>query len=691
MAKLTLQDITSSTAGSNVTVDAANNALLEAALENTLSRDGTFPNEMESDFDINGYRLLNLPSPSLPTEPARLLELQAIAALVANGNDDDGFTVYVDSFGAVGDGVTDDTAAIQLAINSGLTVRVRPGAVYLVNGGLTQSTARQLLDFSGATIKLKDSASSKGILTISGQYAIVKGGAWNGNITNNSTGDQYASFAISLAEDSSSVSQALIYDFYGIGAKGVNVNNTTISDNFILNCAFYAVYNEGTGTDFTGNKIIGNYIEVSNTSARGIYLTGENSPYTNKQKTWVVSKNIVVGPSTGTGVAITVRGVSGVYSENQVSGFLLQHSLDITTDSVISLNRGVSPVTGNSYGLEINGGNNVITGNYMHGHYYGFACTGQNANNNVVSGNSFIDFTFHGIHVAPGSGKTALNWTITGNSFNVATAGASRVCVYLQGDCQYVNISGANTFVGPGSGVSNSRAIYLDTVGHDISIFSNRFQGWQRAVGVYSLGALAYANLNFNMNDCSEDMATTLLNIEGAATIGTGCQILLNSQLDTNRPHIFDVSGNTFLQWSDSFNTPNGNVTGGIGSFYNARLASRSPMFWLKENGTGNTGWRGIITNSVSADKGDAAATLTPGSSEHTNIWNTALTADRAVTLATSQIQNGARLRIVRTAASTGAFNLNVGTGPLKALAAGTWCDVEYNGSAWILTAYGAL
>lgn len=41
---------------------------------------------------------------------------------------------------------------------------------------------------------------------------------------------------------------------------------------------------------------------------------------------------------------------------------------------------------------------------------------------------------------------------------------------------------------------------------------------------------------------------------------------------------------------------------------------------------------------------------------------------------------------------ATGAFNLNVGTGPLKAMGtAGSFADVEFDGSAWALTAYGTL
>ena len=99
-----------------------------------------------------------------------------------------------------------------------------------------------------------------------------------------------------------------------------------------------------------------------------------------------------------------------------------------------------------------------------------------------------------------------------------------------------------------------------------------------------------------------------------------------------------------------------------------------------------------LPVRAVSADKGDAAATLSVGVSETTQVWGTALTADRAVTLNTFGAKSGDRFRIVRTAAATGAFNLNVGTGPLKAMGtAGSFSDVEYNGTAWVLTAYGTL
>lgn len=94
----------------------------------------------------------------------------------------------------------------------------------------------------------------------------------------------------------------------------------------------------------------------------------------------------------------------------------------------------------------------------------------------------------------------------------------------------------------------------------------------------------------------------------------------------------------------------------------------------------------------TSTDNGNAAATLTVATSYETQRWNTALTADRAVTLSTTGAAIGARFRIVRGASATGAFNLNVGTGPLKALgSASAWCEVEFDGTAWRLTASGTL
>lgn len=95
------------------------------------------------------------------------------------------------------------------------------------------------------------------------------------------------------------------------------------------------------------------------------------------------------------------------------------------------------------------------------------------------------------------------------------------------------------------------------------------------------------------------------------------------------------------------------------------------------------------VNPSVSSDRGNASITIKASEDALTQVFSTALTTGRTVTLSTVHAYSGAKFRVVRQASATGASGLDVGG--LKTLAVGTWCEVEYNGMAWILTGYGAL
>lgn len=87
MAKLVLSDVSNPQNESTFVATINNNSdAIEAAIENTLSRDGTSPNEMESDLDMNSNRILNLPLATSDTEPVRKGEFDEIAALADNFN-----------------------------------------------------------------------------------------------------------------------------------------------------------------------------------------------------------------------------------------------------------------------------------------------------------------------------------------------------------------------------------------------------------------------------------------------------------------------------------------------------------------------------------------------------------------------------------------------------------------------------
>lgn len=76
MSKLSLSSFTNLQSGSAITALNNNFAAIILAMENTLSRDGTSPNKMGSNLDMNSYRISNLVAAVSDTEPVRLKEFQ---------------------------------------------------------------------------------------------------------------------------------------------------------------------------------------------------------------------------------------------------------------------------------------------------------------------------------------------------------------------------------------------------------------------------------------------------------------------------------------------------------------------------------------------------------------------------------------------------------------------------------------
>src|SRR5258708_14763177 len=62
----------------------ANSATITTAFDNTLSLNGTSPNQMQANLDMNSNRILNLPQPLNADEPALYSQLNA--AVTGKGN-----------------------------------------------------------------------------------------------------------------------------------------------------------------------------------------------------------------------------------------------------------------------------------------------------------------------------------------------------------------------------------------------------------------------------------------------------------------------------------------------------------------------------------------------------------------------------------------------------------------------------
>jgi hypothetical protein len=195
-------------------------------------------------------------------------------------------------------------------------------------------------------------------------------------------------------------------------------------------------------------------------------------------------------------------------------------------------------------------------------------------------------------------------------------------------------------------------------------------------------------------------------------SLGTGPRNIYNDapNITLNDVASLDNLGHNEIVWTCYGSGANGQPTGtttvtaGAGTTVNGAASvtfggfNKPPSFKAYRVDGATPNWvvhrTDVEARTVSADHANTATvTLQASLSATTNIWATELTAHRTVTLSTLGLgtNSGARFRIVRKATATGAFNLNVGTGPLKALAVGQWCEVEYDGAAWALTAAGAL
>lgn len=179
MGKLVLDNVVSlQSEPSALQTMASNNERVEAALENTLSRDGTGPNQMEAPLDLNGHHILNVGPPVSGSDVARLqdvrnalsADLTLIPPLIANyimSNDGTGL-VWRNALSIPGLGdlksvnnlseLTDVTAArANMGLGSAATqsIGTSGSSVPLLSGSNTFSgsnTYSGMSTFSGKTV-----------------------------------------------------------------------------------------------------------------------------------------------------------------------------------------------------------------------------------------------------------------------------------------------------------------------------------------------------------------------------------------------------------------------------------------------------------------------------------------------------------------------------------------------------------
>lgn len=500
----------------------------------------------------------------------------------------DGAPVNVDDFGAVGNGVTDDTAAIQAALSSGASEIVfSHGRTYLVNGNLTCSTANVLISAYGATIRLKNNASNTNILSCTGDYAQVAGGTWDMNRANGNTGvNPYLYWAILIDCDYGIVKETVAKSSYGAGLLGRG-NYLTFQNNTVSDCIYWGIFITALpATFYYGNKAIGNVIDSSASIdyGQGI-LFSSTGDSTGQQRDWVLSNNIITGPQgagvVGQCICLAVRGERGVVANNVTRygamGFSEGGDDTVVTGNVFSELQGTI-----SYGIEPSG-RQTITANYAVNCKRGINAGIQNTiyDGMVITGNTFIT-TDIAIQISPIITDTANDLTISGNYLY-----APLNCISLVRTCDRATITG-NTMVGNGTG----NGVFLNTpsLAPFVFVSSNTFKNIVNPIGVFNVAPLrTYTDLfasSNNFSGCTNSDWTPLgTNAIGARVSAIG-NVLTNGTVTQNT---IDTASKWIEKWGTG--TPEGVVAAGVGSIFHRTDGAAGTSLYIKEAGASTTGW----------------------------------------------------------------------------------------------------
>jgi hypothetical protein len=263
-------------------------------------------------------------------------------------------TVNVADFGAIGDGVTNDTAAIQAAINTGFNVVAVNGKTYKTTSTLTLSTTYQFINFNGA--KLLPTGAFNAVTLAASNGGIC--GMWldGANLTGNGIVTLAAaqSFVIESCTIDSCVYGINMIDIYTCWFKDIffrynttgamklasTIPGTPTNSIWITNCTFAA------------NTTNGSVLSLSNSA--GVWINSCN--FQNNETAGVV--DIAINNGAG-GVRVSncyfEDGINktgkSIYLGNNTSG------TDTTYGCVIENNyfqTSKQPVTYGTYALESN-------------------------------------------------------------------------------------------------------------------------------------------------------------------------------------------------------------------------------------------------------------------------------------------------------------------------------------------------
>lgn len=381
-------------------------------------------------------------------------------------------TLYVDAFGAVGDGVTNDATALAsvfTAAQPGDTIVFTPGKTYKCNSGLTCADAGVTITGYGAAL---DTSSYNDIaLRITATEVSVLGLTFIGDTTTGSSEEPIGEEDMGI-ESIGTYTRVIDCHFEGYYWGGVRV---LAARGVVRGCTFVGVRNydaDHYGAIHIGQTSHAIVIDNHFTEVMDAAISVYRSSYC------TIANNTIVC-STASGAA----GSMGIYANAEIVGCSFS--------------------------------GNVITGSWNEGIMLGNGLVNSTSYGNSITGNTIANCKFTGITVraavgASGQLSTNRNNTVSGNTISITTlSGASPAPygIFLDGAAAFdvvsdITVSGnAIHATKDGASFRLTRGIVADGSGCARLTYSgNSVSG--ASVGIYLTGT--YTNATGNMvHNCS--------------------------------------------------------------------------------------------------------------------------------------------------------------------------------------------
>jgi hypothetical protein len=501
-------------------------------------------------------------------------------------------------FGIKGDGVTDDTAAIEACIagaGASATIIYPPGFNMKITSEVDFNVAGQRHVGYGATFTKDAAFVGSGMLRVAATNVHLEGFTL--------AGTDKADDGVILSGGSASgfVARRLTIRQCNYGISANSNSNVTLEENDIAETANYSIrcHNTAATAALSGLRVVNNRLDRSDTTAAtvtsGCLLVRGDVTYVTSDVVVTGNRMIhVADPTNSAAVCCEMRYVNGgTFSNNYGKDGSMLVSVALAEDVTVDGNVCDGATF---YGIEVAGisptgmENIVVSNNAINGRgrlNYGIGLQGTQASTGcVVSGNSIRGTVLYGIF----SNHQWDNLVISNNRIDITAVSANQYGIYLLGNAtQITNVTITGNHV-HGNGVGE-KAIYLRSIVY-ASVTGNVCPDWTQN-GVYIDGADASCDEISIVGNSFKGLTAGAIAITG--TVGSQVRSSGNTgyrRTNTTACNDIDLASNIFDAWGND--TPEGAVTAGISSTFRRLNGGASTSLYIKESGTGNTGWRAV-------------------------------------------------------------------------------------------------